>query len=95
MLNCLPCFNVICRSGSKAENKSEKSNSKPLKIDNTITKAMVPIATPAEDMPEITLMALCDFLEKRYRPAILKLNFSLLNLDGMFLHLFNFFFRNG
>jgi hypothetical protein len=44
---------------------SEINNSKPLKTDKTTTKAIVPIATPVAEMPEMTLMALCDFFENK------------------------------
>jgi hypothetical protein len=36
-----------------------------LKTESTVTMAMVAMAMPQTEMAEITLMALCDFLEKR------------------------------
>ena len=40
-----------------------------MKTDSTHTKAAVPMDTPAAEIAEITLIALCDFFEKRYRLA--------------------------
>jgi hypothetical protein len=60
-----PSFRVIFKWGSMLEKSPEKSDSKPLKTDKTTIRAIVPIATPIAEIPEITLMALCDFLEKR------------------------------
>jgi len=47
-----------------------------LKTDITQTSAMVPTATPAAEIPEMTLMVLCDFFEKRYRLATHSGNFN-------------------
>jgi hypothetical protein len=55
------------------------SDSKPLNTDNTHTKAMVPIATPDAEMPDMIFMALCDFLENKYLRAILNEKDSPLN----------------
>jgi len=41
------------------------SNSNPLNTESTHTSAIAPTPTPAAEMPEMILMALCDFLEKR------------------------------
>jgi hypothetical protein len=41
-----------------------------LKTDSTTTIAIVAMAIPQTDMAEITFIALCDFLEKRYRRAM-------------------------
>jgi hypothetical protein len=38
---------------------------KPLKTDKTVTMAIVATAIPHTEIAEITLMALCDFFEKR------------------------------
>jgi hypothetical protein len=37
---------------------------------------MVPMQTPATEMPEMILMALCDFFEIRYRLAMKKGRFK-------------------
>ena len=42
----------------------------PLNVEITIIKTIVPIAIPPNATPEIMLIALCDFLDTRYRRAI-------------------------
>ncbi len=42
----------------------------PLNTDNIQIKAAVASTIPHTDIVEITLMALCDFLENRYRLAM-------------------------
>jgi hypothetical protein len=56
---------VIFSSGSKAVKKVATRSWKPLKTDKVHTNANVAKATPQTEMAEMTLMALCDFLEKR------------------------------
>jgi len=41
-----------------------------LNTESVQTSANVASATPHTDIPEITLMALCDFLENKYRRAM-------------------------
>ena len=60
-----PVTAVIFSSGSKAVKKVATRSWKPLKTDKVHTNANVAKATPQTEMAEITLMALCDFLEKR------------------------------
>jgi len=75
---------------------SEITDSKPLKTDNTHTRAIVPIATPIAEMAEMTLIALCDFLENKYRLAIHKenINFPEVSLACNFFELmFSAFFE--
>jgi hypothetical protein len=50
--------------------KDKTRPSKPLNTDRIITKAAVPTKTPSIEIPEIRLIALSDFFEKRYRRAI-------------------------
>ena len=49
----------------KAVKKVATRSWKPLKTDKVHTNANVAKATPQTEMAEMTLMALCDFLEKR------------------------------
>ena len=60
-----PVTAVIFSSGSKAVKKVATRSWKPLKTDKVHTNANVAKATPQTEMAEMTLMALCDFLEKR------------------------------
>jgi hypothetical protein len=64
-------------SGSKELNNDRIKLSNPLKTDNIMIRAIVPTVTPASDMPEITFMALCDFLAKKYLLAMKKEKFNL------------------
>lgn len=51
----------MTKSGLNVLNRDFTSSSKPLKTLKTTIKAIVPIVTPATDIPEIILMILCDF----------------------------------
>jgi hypothetical protein len=46
------------------------SDSNPLNTERTTIRAMVPTMIPIAEIPEITLIMLCDFLEIRYRRAM-------------------------
>ena len=44
--------------------------SKPLNTERTTTRAIVPMVTPATEIPEMMLITLCDFFDFRYRQAM-------------------------
>ena len=69
---------VIFKSGSKELNIDLIRPSIPLKIDNIIISAIVPIPIPAREIQEITLIIFRDFLEKRYLFAMKKGKFIIL-----------------
>src|SRR5690554_4054524 len=73
--NTFPSLTDIFRSGSNALNIPSTILPKPLNTDSTHTIAMVAMAIPHTEIIEITLIALCDFLEKRYLRAIKKETF--------------------
>ena len=56
---------VISISASKELYKEDTKLDKPLNADNTIINAIVPTHTPVTEIPEMILIALCDFLEIR------------------------------
>ncbi len=63
--NTLPVVGTTFSCGSKAVKKVATNSWKPLNTERVHTKASVANATPQTEMPEMMLMAWCDFLEKR------------------------------
>jgi hypothetical protein len=72
-----PLFGEILRSASKDLKILRFSSSKPLKTDNTITKAIVPMPIPSIEIIEIKLIKLFFFLEKKYLLAIRNERFTI------------------
>ena len=63
--NTLPSRAIIFSSGSKAVKKPATMSWKPLNTERVHTSASVANATPHTEMPEMILMVLCFFFEKR------------------------------
>lgn len=55
-----------------------------MKPESTIISAIVPIQMPPIDTAEIMLMALCDFLEIRYRLAMKRDKFKMLQITDQY-----------
>lgn len=66
----LPSAGTTSSGASNSEKSCSTSTPKPFITLSTQTIAAVTTATAAALMPETMLMALCPFLEKRYRQAI-------------------------
>ena len=64
--------------GSKEVKKEATRSWKPLKTLRVTTRAIVATATPTTEMALMTLMALVDFFEKRYRRAMKNGKFTFL-----------------
>jgi len=56
---------VICRSGLKELKRDMTSFSNPLKTDNTMISAIVPMVTPDTEIAEMIFIMLCDFFETK------------------------------
>lgn len=68
--NVFPIIGLILISASNELYSDFTKSDKPLNADKTITKAIVAMQTPVMAMYEITLIALCDFFEIKYRFAM-------------------------
>lgn len=66
----MPFTGSILKSGFRVFDKEITKVSKPLKADKIIIKAALPTKTPNIEIPEMILMALVDFFEKRYLLAM-------------------------
>ena len=70
MRNICPSEGTTSRTGSNSENIRSTSAPKPFITLNTHIIAAVTTDTAAALIPDTMLIALCPFLEKRYRQAI-------------------------
>ena len=61
----LPLAGMTFSWGSMAVKNEATRSWKPLNTDMVQTRAIVATATPQTEIAEMTLMAWCDFLEKR------------------------------
>src|SRR5690606_21372021 len=62
-------------------------SSKPLNTDSTITKAMVPTATPIMEIRDRTVMKFRFFLLRKYREAIKNERFKAKGINFLLPHL--------
>ena len=69
-MNTFPSDGVIRRSGSTELIIDLMSESNPLYTESIMIRAAVPTAIPIALIAEIILITLCDFLAKRYLPAM-------------------------